>query len=57
MKYDFTGHFYGLERFRDFFTFRAPDLITNLHYVLKENFCPCFRNKREGKFILRVKVL
>ena len=33
-----------IERLRVFFTFRFPDFITILTYVLIDNFCPCLQS-------------
>ena len=31
-----------MEKFYEFFTLRTSDRITNLTYVLMDDFCPCF---------------
>ena len=42
MRYELKGHFYVIERSRDFFLFRPSTINLILTYVLIDNFCPCF---------------
>ena len=50
IKYGFKGNFYVIKRFRDYLTSNPSDLITNLTYVLVDNFCPCLNITFPFKF-------